>query len=272
MPSASSAPSLKHLLTTPFRLAFTAFAFALFGLGGVAFGLLVTPVLAVTAGSEAERRRRARRVVRWWFGRFVAVIESLGLVRVRVKNPEAFMKPGAVFTANHPSLIDVVCLMAIVPEATTIVKASLLRNWFTRSPIRAAGYAANDAGPAALPALAQDLASGAAFVIFPEGTRTPSDLPEGEVPRLHRGAAQLALHTGRPITPVRITAQPRWLTKDRGWWHLPEEPMTLTFEALPEIKVEPYLTLYNSDARRAARRLTQDIGRLLFDRPAPHAH
>ena len=106
--------------------------------------------------------------------------------------------------------------------------------------------------------------AGTAFVIFPEGTRTPSEFPEGEMPRLHRGAAQLALHTGRSITPVRISASPRWLTKDHGWWHLPEKPMTLTFEALPEIPAAPYLDLYNSTPRLAARRFTLALGRELF--------
>lgn len=84
------------------------------------------------------------------------------------------------------------------------------------------------------------------------------------MPRLHRGAAQLALHTRRAVTPVRITASPRWLTKDRGWWHLPEKPMMLTFEALPEIPAAPYLDLYNATPRLAARRFTLALGRELF--------
>ena len=112
------------------------------------------------------------------------------------------------------------CLLSIVPEATTIVKASLLKNWFTRAPILGAGYIPNDAGPEALGLLEAELSRGVSFVIFPEGTRTPIRL--SEMPKMHRGTAQLALHANRPITPVRITAHPRWLTKDVVWWHLPQ--------------------------------------------------
>lgn len=122
----------------PFQFAGTAFAFALFGLGGVIFGLLITPVLKMTSKSPEEERRRARAVVRWWFGCFVTIITALRLVRVEVRNPEALMKEGAILACSHPSLIDVVCLLSVVPEATTIVKASLLKNIFTRAPIRAA--------------------------------------------------------------------------------------------------------------------------------------
>ena len=248
----------------PFQFAGTACAVALFGLGGVIFGLLITPVLKMTSKSPEEERRRARAVVRWWFGCFVTIITALRLVRVEVRNPEALMKEGAILACSHPSLIDVVCLLSVVPEATTIVKASLLKNIFTRAPIRAAGYVSNAEGPDAIEKLARELESGTAFVIFPEGTRTPSEFPEGEMPRLHRGAAQLALHTRRAVTPVRITASPRWLTKDRGWWHLPEKPMMLTFEALPEIPAAPYLDLYNATPRLAARRFTLALGRELF--------
>ena len=140
----------------PFQFAGTAFAFALFGIGGVIFGLLITPVLKMTSKSPEEERRRARAVVRWWFGRFVAIITALRLVRVEVRNPEALMKEGAILACSHPSLIDVVCLLSVVPEATTIVKAALLRNIFTRAPIRAAGYVSNAEGPDAIEKLARD--------------------------------------------------------------------------------------------------------------------
>lgn len=58
------------------------------------------------------------------------------------------------------------CLLSIVPEATTIVKASLLKNWFTRAPILGAGYIPNDAGPEALVLLEAELSRGVSFVIF----------------------------------------------------------------------------------------------------------
>ena len=102
------------------------------------------------------------------------------------------------------------------------------------------------------------------MVIFPEGTRTPTDLPAGTYPRMHRGAAALAFETGRPLTPVRVTAQPRWLTKDRGWWHLPPEPMTLTFEILEDLPLEDLQDLYNQRPSLACRRLTVRLQQVLF--------
>ena len=126
--NAASMHAFRRRALLPFRLAFTAFAFALFGLGGIVFGFFLTPWLKMAGGTPEEKKSLARRVVKRWFGLFVSVITSLGLVRIEVKNPEAFQKKGAILAANHPSLIDIVCLLSIVPEATTIVKASLLKN------------------------------------------------------------------------------------------------------------------------------------------------
>lgn len=123
--NAVSMHAFRRRALLPFRLAFTAFAFALFGLGGIVFGFFLTPWLKMAGGTPEEKKSLARRVVKRWFGLFVSVVTSLGLVRIEVKNPEAFQKKGAILAANHPSLIDIVCLLSIVPEATTIVKASL---------------------------------------------------------------------------------------------------------------------------------------------------
>lgn len=256
------------LLLLPFRFAGTAFAFGVFGLGGMLFRFAVTPWLSHAERDPEARIRKSRAVVQWWFAKFIAMIRALHLVRVEVSHPERLARPGLVVVANHPSLIDVVCLMSFISNATTIVKAALLKNWFTAPPIRAAGYASNDQGPEALAALAKDLERGAVFVIFPEGTRTPTDLPPGAYPRMHRGAMALALAAQRPVTPVRIAASPRWLTKDRGWWHMPPCPMTISIEVLEDHPVAPLLPLYNQSPSQAARRLCRELEPLLFGGPA----
>ena len=120
--NAASMHAFRRRALLPFRLAFTAFAFALFGLGGIVFGFFLTPWLKMAGGTPEEKKSLARRVVKRWFGLFVSVITSLGLVRIEVKNPEAFQKKGAILAANHPSLIDIVCLLSIVPEEPPLSK------------------------------------------------------------------------------------------------------------------------------------------------------
>ena len=255
--------TLLYFITYPFRFVGTALCFGLFGLGGLLFRFPIAPILNLDADTD-RRHRRARLLVQRWFAVFVGIMRGLRLIRIEVIHPERLNRPGLLVTANHPSLIDVVCLMSLIPYGTTVVKDALTRNPFTAAPIRASGYTSNAAGIEALEKVSGDLELGASMVIFPEGTRTPVDLPEGEYPRMHRGVAALAFETNRPLTPVRITASPRWLTKDRGWWHLPPRAMTLTFEILEDIPVEPLADLYNHRPAIACRKLTAALQKVLF--------
>lgn len=257
-------------LLAPFRLAGTALAFSIFGLGGCLFRFVLTPFLNCRfPGPEnrAERVRRSRRAVQWWFENFVRIIDRLDLVHAKFVGLERLRRPGLIIAASHPSLVDVVCLVSALPNATTMVKAALLKNWFTAPPIAAADYAVNNEGPASFAKIEKDLNDGAVFVIFPEGTRTPADLAPGETPRMHRGAAALALELQRPITPVRITASPRWLTKERAWWRLPPAGMTLALEVLDDIDSSDLLPLYNEKPSRAARLMNARLAEALFAAP-----
>lgn len=255
-----SARRLARLLLLPA----TGFLFVVFGLAGLLFYFPFGPWLRFRHKDPTERRQAARRLVAGWFGIFLRLCEALGTIRVVVKNPEALRSPGLLLAPNHPSLLDIVVLLSLLPNGTTVVKESLVHNSFTRAPIRNAGYLPNTLGAEALEHAREELASGASLVIFPEGTRTPCDLPEGTYPRMHRGIAVLALETDTPLTPVRITARPRWLTKEVAWWHLPDEPMTLTVEVLPSLAVHPYRNRYNDRIVLAARALMRDCSEALF--------
>jgi len=119
--------------------------------------------------------------------------------------------------ANHPSLIDVVVLISVIPDANCIVKQSLWHNPFTRGPIRAAQYISNSGSLDMLEEAADALREGQTLIVFPEGTRTTS----GQPPEFHRGAASIALRGAQVITPVIIRVEPTTLTKAEPWYSVP---------------------------------------------------
>lgn len=125
---------------------------------------------------------------------------------------------GKVVVANHPCLLDVVAVMAIVPNAQCIVKHQLWNHWFLGHLMRAAGFIRNDLPPEELvDACGRALAAGFNLVVFPEGTRTTL----GRAVRFHRGFANVALMTGAPIQTVVIACTPTILYKGEPWWRIP---------------------------------------------------
>ena len=214
-----AADSLNRRYSAPWlwRLAATGLSFMLFGVGGLCLRLIVFPLLALLPGDKAEHRRRARQTVSRLFWLFVQFMYRSGVLTYEVEGAERLGRPGQLVIANHPSLIDVVVLIALIRDANCVVKQSLWDNPFTRGPIRAAQYISNNGSAEMLDEAADALRQGQTLIIFPEGTRTTP----GQAPQFHRGAAAIALRGARLVTPVVISVTPTTLTKAEPWYRIP---------------------------------------------------
>lgn len=198
------------------RLFGTGIGFAFIFFGG---GVLAVTVLAALSWLPGHRRERARLVIHRMFRVYVAALRLLGLIKLQTAGLEKLRNAGGrLIVANHPSLLDVVLLMAAIPNAQCIVKHQLWNHRFLGATMRAAGYIRNDL-PAEdmIAACRTSLDRGDCLIVFPEGTRT---VP-GTKPRFLRGFANIALLTGAPIQPVTIGCDPPTLVKGEKWWRIP---------------------------------------------------
>jgi 1-acyl-sn-glycerol-3-phosphate acyltransferase len=204
-------------LDRAWRVCATGLCFSGFGLGGLVLRVLVFPVLALAPWGAARRQRVCRGVIRHAFRLFLWLMRTVGVIGYEVRNAQRLRRQGLLIVANHPSLIDVIFLIALARRADCVVKAGLARNPFTRGPVLATGYVRNDAGAAMVHDCIASLRAGNNLVIFPEGTRTPAD---GSL-RLQRGAANIAVRGGFALTPVIIRCEPPTLRKGDKWYRVP---------------------------------------------------
>ena len=212
---------LKQRLYWYWRLAATGFAFGTFGVGALLLSLLVFPVLYCLPGSVQTRKRRGQWFVHITWRGFINFMKCLYLIDYKVENPHLLHiknsdNKGQLIIANHPSLIDVVYLIALTPQTNCVVKHSYWRNPFTALVVRMAGYIPNAQSMTTLDACVNALQSGENVIIFPEGTRTTPNVPM----QLHRSTAQIALRAGVPLRPVIINNYPTTLTKQERWYHI----------------------------------------------------
>lgn len=230
----------------------TALSFAAFGVGGVFIGLIIAPLLHCTVRDPAHRHRLVRSLIQRAFRAFIALMQGLGVLDFRFENTERLHQPGQLILANHPSLIDVIFLLAQVPHADCIVKGRLASNPFTRGPIRAAGYITNRDPDAVLDAARRSLSEGNSLILFPEGTRT---IP-GRPIKFRRGGANIALRAATDITPVLIHCQPTTLTKGEPWYHIPPRKVRIELRVLDNI---PVPRDFDRPTSQLARRLTREL-------------
>jgi 1-acyl-sn-glycerol-3-phosphate acyltransferase len=235
------------------RVVATGISFASFGVGGVLLRLLVFPVLSLGIRDPVRRSRVARAVIRRTFAGFIELMRVLGVLTWDIRGAERLQRRGLLVLANHPTLIDVVFLVSLIPDADCVVRSGLARNAFTRGPIRATGYICNDSGAGLVEDCIASLHSGKNLVIFPEGTRTRRDQP---LP-LRRGAANIAVRGAVDITPVRIRCTPPTLGKGSKWYRVPSRRFHVSLDVGEDLAVAPFLE--GATEAIAARRLTEHL-------------
>ena len=204
--------------------------FLSFGAGALVIGCLCFPILAFLGG------RPMRSLVRASYRLFVWGARATGLFRVAI-SPEDRARlaglRGRVVVANHLTLIDIVILIAFLPDSTSIAKAAARRNFFYSQIVRRI-FLVNDDPQRVLEESQRLLGQGVNIIVFPEGTRTPADAPSR---RIRRGAAQLALHAGAPLQPISIRCDPPVLAKGQPWHDVADRTIVWTLRALDEIPV-----------------------------------
>jgi 1-acyl-sn-glycerol-3-phosphate acyltransferase len=237
------------------RIAATGFVFVVFGLGALVISATVFPAIRLVSWHAEVARVRIQRAMQLTFKGYVWLMKSLGLLSYEVHHIERLWVPGQLVIANHPTLIDVVFLVSLMPRIDCIVKQGLFHHPFLRWPVTWASYIPNSTGEALVHDCADTLKRGNSLLVFPEGTRS---LPGHDL-RMQRGAAHIALASGASILPVTITVTEPTLTKGYPWYRVPK--------ARPHfcIKVgEPWSpSVYNPGGQTgalAARRLTEFFG------------
>ncbi len=213
------------------RVASTGISFAVFGIAGLILSLLVLPFVRSWPGTAREREFRCQHVVRHTFRHFIRMMVALRVLDVEVRAEEQLRQPGQLVVANHPTLLDVVFLVSLMPQADCVVKREAFSNPFMRGIVRSTGYLPNDLGGALISAGAQRLRAGRSLLIFPEGTRSSLSA----LGPFRRGAAHMALESGRPLRPVVIRCEPPSLMRGQKWYDVPERRMHFSIECCEEI-------------------------------------
>ena len=233
------------------RVLATGLSFAIFGLGGVLMSLTLFPIGRLLAGDAETTKRHSQKIVHYSWRSFIWFMKTVGILSWELRGAERLQVPGRLIVANHPSLLDVVFMISLMPRVDCIVKPAIFRNPFMRWPAAWAGYIPNGEPERLIEDCAQTLRQGNSLLMFPEGTRTRPGQPIS----MRRGAAQIALAAGCETLPVTITVTPTTLTKNEPWYRVPARPFHVVIAVGEPLPVERFLQHAASRAA-AARHMT----------------
>jgi 1-acyl-sn-glycerol-3-phosphate acyltransferase len=261
------------MLSTPlgraWRILATGFAFSVFGLGALLLSVTACPLIALTTPDKSEARRRIQYALHIGCRLFIWLMRWTGLITYELQGIEALSEPnpaprGRMLLANHPTLIDVVFLLAWTPKAVCIIKQAIDENPFLRRAAEWSGYVSNATPEQLINDCVRTVQSGQSLIMFPAGTRT---IP-GQRHVFKRGAAWIAIRSGAEILPIQIRCEPIMLTKHTKWYQVPPSPGHFTITVGTALRPSEFWPAGTSPTQAAAR-LTQQLESLLD--PVPTA-
>lgn len=204
-----------------------AYARQLFVLGLFFFTALVVSLVSTGLAffgrswmRPATWQRLIGALFRWW----LALAVRIGVFKIEFpRAAELRDLKGLIVAANHPSLLDAVMLLAELPSAVCIMRASLIENPAFGGAARLAGYITNDSGTELIRQGVEKLSQGETIVIFPEGTRTHSLQP---VNPFKKGFALIATRAATPIQTVFIERHGPYLSKGVSFFYRAPLPIS----------------------------------------------
>lgn len=237
------------------RLVATAISFSMFGLGGICLSLFYFPVVLIFIRNPAQRKKIIRSSISTSFRFFINFMSVSGIIKLSKKNIEILKtEHSCMLICNHPTLVDVVAIIAYCPNASCVVKESLFHNFFIGRVLKSADYIPNVDPVILLEKCRDSIEKGDVLVIFPEGTRS---VP-GEKLNFQRGAAHIALNLNCPVRCVQINTKPSILSKGLAWYNIPKRRSSFDLEVkgklFPAKIVDP-----GTPRPLAARKITREF-------------
>lgn len=263
-------------------LLFACFGFVVFGIICASGNLIFIPIIALRLHRYKKVQYFSRDLVRYAWALFLWIMRlakrvsySFKANKSVVESAEKFAKesmiestnkskttidkiysakPSQIIIANHPSLLDVVLLLANIARINCVVKASLSKNIFLFGAIKASGYILNTANEELLQKSIDALKSGESLLIFPEGTRTKDKIS------FHKAASYIAIHGAKSLSAIFIKMHPKSLQKDSKWYNTPAQTLHYEISLENQIILDDF-TKGKSDSLRV-RALHEYLGNL----------
>lgn len=237
------------------------FSFFFFGLGSVLISVVAFPIMKIIFPNPKKFRTAGHAFISVMFRFFIGVMTVIGCSYLTTPDRKKFRSlKSKVIVANHPSILDVVMLISLIPNADCIVNAYLSGKNILHIIVRQLYIPTSLSHEEIMQKCAETLHEGNNLIIFPEGTRS---LPIGQHP-YKKGAARVALASGCSILPVYMGGNDkRGLRKHDPWLTYNTRHMYhYTAHIKEEISPAPYQDLPEP---AAAKRITQHLREVLSD-------
>lgn len=204
------------------------FCFFIFGIGAVILNFLLFPFIK-------NNKELCSDIIHNTWRFFVNLMMFLKLFRLDVKNLEKI--ENKVIVSTHPSFIDIVILIALIPRSTCFVKKELAHNPILKNLVTSI-FITNEVELDELKSESKKMLDrGFNVIIFPSGIRYRRD----EFPKIRKGASLVALNAGKNIVPVKMFSDRDFLFINQPFYAVSDRCVNFEIEQMREINIADFI-------------------------------
>ena len=204
------------------------FCFFIFGIGDVILNFLLFPFIK-------NNKELCSDIIHNTWSFFVNLMMFLKLFRLDVKKLEKI--ENKVIVSTHPSFIDIVILIALIPRSTCFVKKELAHNPILKNLVTSI-FITNEVELDELKSESKKMLDrGFNVIIFPSGIRHRRD----EFPKIRKGASLVALNAGKNIVPVKMFSDRDFLFINEPFYAVSDRCVNFEIEQMREINIADFI-------------------------------
>lgn len=204
------------------------FCFFIFGIGAVILNFLLFPFIK-------NNKELCSDIIHYTWKFFVNLMMWLKLFRLDIKKLGKIKNK--VIVSTHPSFIDIVILIALIPRSTCFVKKELAHNPILKNLVTSI-FITNEVELEELKSESKKMLDrGFNVIIFPSGIRHRRD----EFPKIRKGASLVALNAGKNIVPVRMFSDRDFLFINQPFYAVSYRCVNFEIEQMREINIADFI-------------------------------
>ncbi len=204
------------------------FCFFIFGIGAVILNFLLFPFIK-------NNKELCSDIIHNTWKFFVNLMMFLKLFRLDVKKLEKI--ENKVIVSTHPSFIDIVILIALIPRSTCFVKKELAHNPILKNLVTSI-FITNEVELDELKSESKKMLDrGFNVIIFPSGIRHRRD----EFPKIRKGASLVALNAGKNIVPIKVFSDRDFLFINQPFYAVSDRCVNFEIEQMREINIADFI-------------------------------
>ena len=234
--------------------------FSIFGFGAIILQNIILPLVKVTLKKDDVIKLKFNEILQksWQF--FIGLLKFFGIIRIDSKDIEKLKNiKNSIIISTHPSYIDVLILISIIPHSTCFVAERLMNNIFFNKIVKLLFISEGQPVEQWSQEAVEMLDNGFNLIIFPMGIRHRKN----EHPKIRRGTALLAQKTKKNIIMINMETNFDFLQIHQPFYEAGSETVVYNVKYLGKIDTEEFLNKY-SDEVTFKTELTKYIAKTLY--------